>query len=291
MGRSTHRPWVQPTWTPDFQLNEVEPRQHFRWRRNVDLQHTLYAPGLAGLDCPCLFLGVVAGTHEGARLHVPESEVFLAYPFPLGELGWCYPASDWDVLHRRPQILAQREDVDRRLAKVAHRLPDLARFLIALGIPEVGVTVARVLAQHFGAIEAIRGASVEQLEAVDGIGPKMSETITTFLADERNTAAIDAILDRGVVPVGPEPLPDELPDAGAAVFTGTIPIPRAAAEAAWRAVGGRTVSSVSKKTDYVVAGGNAGSKLEKAERLGLTVLDFDAFVDKVRELGGEVDLP
>ncbi len=103
--------------------------------------------------------------------------------------------------------------------------------------------------------------------------------------------AIDAILDRGVVPVGPEPLPDELPDAGAAVFTGTIPIPRAAAEAAWRAVGGRTVSSVSKKTDYVVAGGNAGSKLEKAERLGLTVLDFDAFVDKVRGLGGEVDLP
>ena len=89
----------------------------------------------------------------------------------------------------------------------------------------------------------------------------------------------------------PEPLPDELPDAGAAVFTGTIPIPRAAAEAAWRSVGGRTVSGVSKKTDYVVSGDNAGSKLEKAERLGITVLDFDGFVEKVRGLGGEVDLP
>jgi DNA ligase (NAD+) len=202
-----------------------------------------------------------------------------------------------ELFDLRPEQLVEHEGFAAKSANAlveaiqSKKTPDLARFLIALGIPEVGVTVARVLAQHFGAIEAIRGASVEQLEAVDGIGPKMSETITTFLADERNTAAIDAILDRGVVPVGPEPLPDELPDAGAAVFTGTIPIPRAAAEAAWRAVGGRTVSSVSKKTDYVVAGGNAGSKLEKAERLGLTVLDFDAFVDKVRGLGGEVDLP
>jgi DNA ligase (NAD+) len=171
------------------------------------------------------------------------------------------------------------------------KTPDLARFLIALGIPEVGVTVARDLALHFGGIEAIRLATVEQLEAVDGIGPKMSETITTFLAEARNSAAIDAILERGVEPVGPEPLPDELPDAGAAVFTGALPVPRAAAEVAWRRVGGRTVSSVSKKTDYVVAGDNAGAKLEKAERLGVTVLDFDAFVEKVRALGGEVDLP
>ena len=168
--------------------------------------------------------------------------------------------------------------------------PGLARFLIALGIPEVGVTVARDLALHLGTIEAIRAATTEQLEAVDGIGPKMSETITSFLAEARNSAALDAILERGVEPVGPEPLPEELPDAGAAVFTGTLPIPRAAAEAAWRKVGGRTVSSVSKKIDYVVAGDNAGSKLEKAERLGVTVLDFDTFARKVRALGGEVDL-
>ena len=90
---------------------------------------------------------------------------------------------------------------------------------------------------------------------------------------------------------GPVVADDELPDAGAAVFTGTLPVPRAAAEVAWRRVGGRAVSSVSKKTDYVVAGDNAGSKLEKAERLGVTVLDFDAFVEKVRALGGEVNLP
>ena len=202
-----------------------------------------------------------------------------------------------ELFDLRPEQLVEHEGFAERSANAlieaiqSKKKPELARFLIALGIPEVGVTVARDLAQHFGTIEAIRGATAEQLEAVDGIGPKMSETITTFLEDGRNAAAIDAILDRGVVPVGPEPLPDELPDAGSAVFTGAIPIPRAAAEAVWRSVGGRTVSSVSKKTDYVVAGDNAGSKLEKAERLGVTVLDFDAFVEMVRTLGGWVDLP
>ena len=171
------------------------------------------------------------------------------------------------------------------------KTPDLQRFLIALGIPEIGVTVARDLAQHFGSLEAIRAASVEELVAVDGIGPKMSEVITTFLRDVRNASAIDEVLARGVEPVGPEPVADDLPDAGAAVFTGTIPIPRASAEAAWRSVGGRTVSAVSKKTDFVIAGENAGSKLEKAERLGVEVLTFDAFVEKVRDLGGEIDVP
>jgi DNA ligase (NAD+) len=202
-----------------------------------------------------------------------------------------------ELFDLRPEQLVEHEGFAEKSANAlvhaiqSKKTPELRRFLIALGVPEVGVTVARDLAQHFGTIEAIRSATAEQLEAVDGIGPKMSTTITTFLGEDRNALAIDAILAREVVPVGPEPLPEELPDAGAAVFTGTIPIPRAAAEAAWRSVGGRAVSSVSKKTDYVVAGDNAGSKLEKAERIGVAVLDFDAFVEKVRTLGGEVDVP
>ena len=201
-----------------------------------------------------------------------------------------------ELFDLRPGQLVEHEGFAEKSANAlveaiqSQKAPELRRFLIALGVPEVGVTVARDLAQHFGTIEAIRRATAEQLAAVDGIGPKMSEIITTFLGDTRNAAAIDEILKRNVAPVAPDPLPEELPDAGAAVFTGTIPIPRGAAEAAWRSVGGRTASSVSKKTDYVVAGDNAGSKLEKAERLGVTVLDFDAFVEKVRTLGGEVDL-
>lgn len=174
----------------------------------------------------------------------------------------------------------------------AKKKPELRRFLLALGIPEVGVTVARDLATHFGNFRSIRRAGREELEAVPGVGPKMSEAITAFLGDERNDAAIQAILDRGVEPEESEPQPLNLTgagdDAGAAVFTGTLPVTREEAQAAWRAVGGRVVGSVSNKTDFVVAGASAGSKLDKAEKLGVTVLSFEEFVAKVRELGGDV---
>jgi len=178
-------------------------------------------------------------------------------------------------------------------AIAARKRPELQRFLVALGVPEVGVAVARDLARHFGSFDAIRRASREQLEAVDGVGPKMSEAITAFFADPRNDAAIQAILDRDVQPEETEPAPQvgAAADAGAAVFTGTIPIPRSAAEEIWRSVGGRVVGSVSRSTDFVVAGDNAGSKLAKAEELGVQVLDFDAFVKKVEELGGTVERP
>ncbi|HSG09094.1 MAG TPA: NAD-dependent DNA ligase LigA [Longimicrobiales bacterium] len=177
-------------------------------------------------------------------------------------------------------------------AIAARKRPELRRFLTALGIPEVGVTVARDLALHFGRFDAIRRATREDLEEVHGIGPRMSEAITAFFADQRNAAAMDAILAQGVEPGQAEPATLAGPgrDAGAAVFTGAIPIPRARAEAAWQAVGGRIVGSVSKKTDFVVAGEKAGSKLEKAEKLGVPVLTFDEFVTKVEALGGTVDL-
>jgi DNA ligase (NAD+) len=170
----------------------------------------------------------------------------------------------------------------------AKKKPELARFLTALGIPEVGVTVARDLAAHFGAFERIRSATREELEAVSGIGPRMSEAITGFFADGRNRRAIDALLAHGIEPCEEEPAPTDLPDLGAAVFTGTIPVPRVVAETAWRSVGGSTTSSVSKKTAFVVAGENAGSKLEKAEKLGVEVLDYEQFVARLREHGGEV---
>ncbi|HSH74541.1 MAG TPA: NAD-dependent DNA ligase LigA, partial [Longimicrobiales bacterium] len=168
--------------------------------------------------------------------------------------------------------------------------PELARFLIALGIPEVGVAVARDLAAHFGDFARIRAASREELEAVSGIGPRMSEVISAFFADERSRLAVEAILARGVEPGTAEPAAPDLPDLGTAVFTGTIPVPRVVAETAWRRVGGSAGGSVSKKTAFVVAGENAGSKLEKAERLGVEVLDFDQFLERLRAHGGDLGL-
>ena len=171
----------------------------------------------------------------------------------------------------------------------AKKAPDLDRFLIALGIPEVGVTVARSLADTFGSFEKIRRATAEELESIDGIGPRMSEAITDFFADERNAEAIDAVLARGVNPRTVQLISSELPDLGTAVFTGTIPVPRVVAEDAWRRIGGKTTGSVSRKTHFLVAGENAGSKLAKAEKLGVPVLDFDAFLAKLEEHGGSLE--
>ena len=170
----------------------------------------------------------------------------------------------------------------------ARKEPELDRFLHALGIPEVGVAVARDLAGHFGDFDRIRSATREELEAVQGIGPRMSEAISEFFAHPRNAAAIDAILERGVRPKASEPVRTDLPDLGAVVFTGTLPVPRVVAENAWRQVGGRVAGSVSKKTAFVVAGEEAGSKLEKAEELGVEVLDYEAFLARLREHGGDV---
>jgi DNA ligase (NAD+) len=173
-------------------------------------------------------------------------------------------------------------------AIAARKAPELSRFLIALGIPEVGVAVARDLSAHFGDFERVRGATRAELEAISGIGPSMSEAITGFFADPRNRRAVDAVLARGVQPRTSEPARVGLPDLGAAVFTGTLPVPRIVAESAWRKIGGKTTGSVSKKTAFVVAGDDPGSKLEKAAKLGVEVLDYDGFVARLRELGGEI---
>jgi DNA ligase (NAD+) len=153
----------------------------------------------------------------------------------------------------------------------------------------VGVSVARDLAGHFGSFARVRAASREELAAVSGIGPKMSEKVTAFFEDERSRRAIDALLERGMTPVVTEPRPTDLPELGTVVFTGTIPVPRVVAEEAWRRIGGSVSGAVSKKTLFVVAGESAGSKLEKAEKLGVEVLDFDQFVARLRELGGEIE--
>ncbi|MCG6956997.1 MAG: NAD-dependent DNA ligase LigA [Gemmatimonadetes bacterium] len=201
-----------------------------------------------------------------------------------------------DLFDLRPEQLMELEGFAEKSATnlvdaiAARKQPELRRFLFALGVPEVGTTVARDLATYFGNLEAIRSADAAALEMVSGIGPKMSDAITAFFADARNTAAIDAVLARGVEPRETEPVsePQAPADAGAAVFTGTIPIPRSQAEEIWRSVGGRVVGAVSKKTNFVVAGENAGSKLEKAEKLGVTVLSFEEFARKVEALGGTV---
>ncbi|MDT8341758.1 MAG: NAD-dependent DNA ligase LigA [Longimicrobiales bacterium] len=168
---------------------------------------------------------------------------------------------------------------------------ELARFLHGLGIPEVGVAVARDLARHFRDIAAVREADREALEAVDGIGPRMSEVIHAFLHEPRNAEAIDHVLARGVElsPPQAEPASDAL--AGARfVFTGGLSrLSRGEARKRVEAAGAKVVGSVSRSTTHVVVGEGPGSKYDQAVALGIPVLDEASFLALLREAG--IDVP
>jgi DNA ligase (NAD+) len=146
-----------------------------------------------------------------------------------------------------------------------------ARLLIALGIRHVGSGVADLLAAHFGGdLDALVAASAEQLEAVEGVGPIIAESVAAFFADPRNRSELASLRELGVHwPRGEGPL------AGKSfALTGTLEgMTREEAKERIEAAGGKVASSVSKKTDYVVAGADPGSKLRKAEELGIEVLD------------------
>ena len=154
----------------------------------------------------------------------------------------------------------------------------LARFLYALGIRHVGETTARDLARHFGRLGAIMDADVEQLQQVPDVGPVVARSIRTFFDQPHNREVVEQLRACGVhwpEHEGGDGVESPQPLAGKTlVLTGTLPsLTREEAKALIEAAGGRVASSVSRNTDYVVAGEAAGSKLDKARALGVPVLD------------------
>jgi len=167
--------------------------------------------------------------------------------------------------------------------------PELHRFLYGLGIPEVGVAVAKDLARRFGSVEALREATKEELEAVDGVGPKMAEQIANFFADRRNRRVLDQLLDARVQPIEKTAGDSNALEGLKIVLTGTLQrLSRRDAQQLVERCGGRSPSSVSKATDYVVAGSDPGSKLDDANRLGVSVLSEDEFFELLRSKGVSV---
>jgi DNA ligase (NAD+) len=157
------------------------------------------------------------------------------------------------------------------------RSTTLARFLIALGIRHVGETVAQLLARHFGDLDPLLAASREQLEAIEGIGPTIAESVFRFFADPRNASEVERLRALGLrweksAPAAPR---GEGPLAGCTfVLTGSLEdMTRSEARRRIEERGGKVTSSVSKKTSYVVAGADPGSKLDKARELEVEVLD------------------
>lgn len=158
---------------------------------------------------------------------------------------------------------------------------DLWRLLHGLGIPQVGATAAKDLAKAFGSVAQLREATVETLIEVEGIGEKTAEGIVAFFQNDANASIIDDLFELGMNPVAPE-----IPEGDEAVFdgmtfviTGTLPnMKRNEAKALIESKGGKAAGSVSKKTNYLVAGESAGSKLSKAESLGIPVLSEEALL-------------
>ena len=152
----------------------------------------------------------------------------------------------------------------------------LQRFLFGLGIRHVGESTAKDLAKHFGKLDAIMDASVEELLQVNDVGPVVADSIHTFFAQPHNREVVEQLRACGVHWEEGEPA-EKAPQILAGltvVLTGTLPtLSRDAAKDMLEAAGAKVSGSVSKKTSYVVAGAEAGSKLAKAEELGVTVLD------------------
>ncbi|MFQ5528491.1 MAG: NAD-dependent DNA ligase LigA [Thermoanaerobaculia bacterium] len=164
---------------------------------------------------------------------------------------------------------------------------DLHRFIFGIGIPEVGSTTARDLANHFRDFEALRSAGGEELQSIDGVGPRMSEQIVAFFREEHNAKVLDQLLAKMDL-ANPEAEPSA-PGGGKLagakfVFTGGLEtMSRDEAKTLVEAAGGKVVGSVSKATSYVVVGDKPGSKLKKAEELGVEVVDEEGFL---RVVGG-----
>ncbi len=178
--------------------------------------------------------------------------------------------------------------LDRFGAKKAQNLLDaleksktrpLGAFLFALGIPNVGNKTARDLARRFGTLVAVRSARRDELLAIPDIGEIVADSILSFFADPSIAAQVDALLDHGVSPQEERTVASDSPIAGkTVVVTGTLPsLGRRDAEALIEQNGGKAAGSVSKKTDYVLYGENAGSKLDKARELNVPLLTEDEF--------------
>jgi DNA ligase (NAD+) len=198
----------------------------------------------------------------------------------LVEKGLVKRLSDLFALERETFLDLERmgeKSADNLVASLEKaRATSLPRFLIALGIQDVGEGVAELLARHFGDLDPILAATQEELEAIEGLGPTIAESLVRFFADERNATEVARLRELGVRWEKTEPRPSGQGKLSGKTFvlTGTLTgTTRAAAKSRIQEAGGKVTSTVSKKTDYVVAGADPGSKLAKAQELKVEVLD------------------
>lgn len=207
----------------------------------------------------------------------------------LLDAGLVRDAADLYSLKKEDVLKLERmgeKSADKLLAAIAaSKANELDKLLFALGIRHVGARVARTLAVEFGSMEALLTAEAEQLAAIRDIGAVIAESVVTWLSVPTNRDLLERLAAAGLTMTFTAPASSEdNPFFGKTlVFTGTMPtLGRAEAKTMAQDVGAKVSGSVSKKTDYVIAGAEAGSKLEKAQALGVTVLDEAEFLKMLK---------
>jgi DNA ligase (NAD+) len=197
-----------------------------------------------------------------------------------------------DLFDLRTEQLSTLERMGDKSAQKLHsailasKQTSLPRFLYALGMRDVGEATALALAQHFGDIGALRGAGEDEIQRVPDVGPVVAKNVAAYFRDPDNAAIVDRLLARGITwPPATAPMVSDAQLAGKTfVLTGTLQaLTREEAAEAIAELGGKVSGSVSKKTQYVVAGADAGSKLKKAQQLGIAVLDEAAFLKLLKK--------
>ncbi len=202
----------------------------------------------------------------------------------LAEAGIVKSIEDvFAIAAHEQEILALDRWGERSFANLCQQIeraktPPLARFLNGIGIRQVGEQTAKDLAAHFGSLERLEAASAEQLMTVDGVGEEVASAIVDFFASPQNRKTLHALAKAGVVPQRAEGKPQGHLAGRVFVFTGGLTtMTRDEAKEKVEALGARTAGSIGKKVTDVVAGEDAGSKLDKARQLGLRILDEAAF--------------
>jgi DNA ligase (NAD+) len=193
-----------------------------------------------------------------------------------------------DLYHlTKDQLLSLEGFADKSAQNLLDRIEaskstTFLRFLAALGINHVGWTMAGLLAEHFGGIDRLQDASVDDLRAVGGVGPIVAEKVHEYFQRPESRRLIQRLLDAGITIKPSERVEGRL-SGKTFILTGTLSsLTRGQAEDMIKSLGGAVGSSVTKKTDYVVVGADPGSKLEKAQRLKVPVLDEAAFLEMIR---------
>ncbi len=182
-------------------------------------------------------------------------------------------------------LLGLERMADRSASKVISAIEKsktqpLWRLIAALGIPLIGSQSAQILAEHFSSLQKLMGADAETLKSIDQIGPAMAESIHGYFKEPRNRKVIEQLLEAGLKPKAQKAVTGGKLAGKTFVLTGTLPnYNRSEVEKMIKEAGGRTSSSVSKNTDYLIAGADPGSKLDKANKLGVKILNEKQFLE------------